>query len=226
MSAPVANPNQKLRNPFPRWRLKNGLMSASDQELEASVESCERWALWCAGLLVLGVVAEVVLAPPYDSFLEQWGSAFANAAVAIGVGGEVLFGRMTSSRQHEIARRLRAGLAPRTLALEPFLAALEGIPAPTLAVRVLFLKDDRESLQLAEQIWQALHEGMKWETQLIAMADTAHLPSAIFAGALSVSGVSVLEQHSPEHQGVFTGTWGPPLAKGLSASLKEVALGY
>jgi len=102
-------PNQKPRsNAFPAWRLVNGVMNATEKELEESGESCERWGGYGAGIVVLGVIAEVAIAafhPPYDSFLEQWGSTVANSLVAFGIAVEVQFGRMGHRRQSELQRR-------------------------------------------------------------------------------------------------------------------------
>jgi len=84
------------------------MTSASNPELEKSVESCERWEWFGGGLVVVGVIAEVAIAaihPPYDSFLEQWGSSLANSLVAIGVGLEIKFGQMAGLRQSELKRR-------------------------------------------------------------------------------------------------------------------------
>jgi hypothetical protein len=95
-------------SPFPAWRLPNGIIKASDGDLDRSIGSCERWE-WCGGFLVVaGVIAEVAIAaihPPYDSFLEQWGSALANSLIAIGVAIEIKFGQMAGLRQDELRRR-------------------------------------------------------------------------------------------------------------------------
>jgi hypothetical protein len=95
-------------NPFPAWRLPKGIIKACDGDLERSIGSCERWE-WCGGVLVvLGVLAEVAIAaihPPYDSFLEQWGSTVANSLIAIGVVTEIRFGQMAGLRQSELMRR-------------------------------------------------------------------------------------------------------------------------
>jgi hypothetical protein len=94
--------------PFPAWCLPNGVISASDSVLEKSIESCERWEWFGGGLVVVGVIAEVAIAaihPPYDSFLEQWGSSLANSLVAIGVALEIKFGQMAGLRQGELNRR-------------------------------------------------------------------------------------------------------------------------
>lgn len=106
--APVANPNQKPRNPFPEWRLPKGIIKASDENLETSFDSCERWGWLGGGLVIFGVIATVAIAaihPSYDSFWEQWGSAIADSLVAIGVAIEVGFGQMAKSRQNELKRR-------------------------------------------------------------------------------------------------------------------------
>lgn len=108
ISAPTATPIQNPPNPFPAWRLKNGVMNAGDNQLGVAAESCERWTWACGGLVVLGLIAEFALAiihPSYDSFWDIGGSALADALIALGVGGEVLFARMGFSRQGELQRR-------------------------------------------------------------------------------------------------------------------------
>jgi hypothetical protein len=107
-SAPNPSPIQNPIKPFPAWRLPKGVINASDDELEKSIESCERWAWFGGGLVIVGVAAEVAIAaihPPYDSFLEQWGSSLANSLVAIGVALEIIFSRMAGLRQNELKRR-------------------------------------------------------------------------------------------------------------------------
>jgi hypothetical protein len=101
---PIQNPT----NPFPAWRLPNGIINASDGDLERSIGSCERWAWVGGGFVIVGVAAEVGIAayhPPYDSWIEQWGSAIANSLVAIGVALEIMFSRMAGLRQDELRRR-------------------------------------------------------------------------------------------------------------------------
>lgn len=92
----------------------NGVINTSDGELESSAESCERWGWRCGGLVVIGVVAEFVIAalnPPYGSFWERWGVAVADALVAFGVVGEIMFSRMGHSRQSELTQRANRELA-------------------------------------------------------------------------------------------------------------------
>jgi hypothetical protein len=111
ISAPDAIPHQNPRNPFPAWRLRNGVMNATDGELENSSESCELWGWWCGGIVVVAVAAEVLIAAvnlPYGSFFEHWGNVFAGAIIALGVAGEVMFARMGHGRDGELKRR--AGL--------------------------------------------------------------------------------------------------------------------
>jgi hypothetical protein len=105
---------QNPRKPFPAWLLPNGVAEAPDTQLENSIESCERWEWFGGGLVFFGVFVAVAIAafhPPYDSFLEQWGSAFADGLVAIGVAIEIKFGQMAGVRQGELRRRSNDRLA-------------------------------------------------------------------------------------------------------------------
>jgi len=100
--------------PLSAFRLTNGVINASDEDLGHSSESCERWAVGSALAVIVGLVLEVGIAfthPPFDSFGEHWGSAIADILVALGVAGEVLFSRMGSSRQNELTRRSSDKLA-------------------------------------------------------------------------------------------------------------------
>jgi len=88
--------------------LRYGLINASNDELERSIDSCESWGWYCAEILAFGILAEFAIAaihPPYDSFCERWGSSIADMLVFLGVAGEVQFGRMASRRQAELKRR-------------------------------------------------------------------------------------------------------------------------
>ena len=111
--APIAIPIKRARNfragliPF-AWRLPKGIINASDNELESSGDACETLSWVCGGIVVLGVLAEAVLAGlhlPYDSLWERWDSVIANAAVVLGVVGEVQFGMMAFRRDKELKRR-------------------------------------------------------------------------------------------------------------------------
>jgi hypothetical protein len=101
-------PDQNPRQPFPAWRLINGIKNASDDALDRSSDACEYWSWYSGGLVVVGLIAEVIISlshPSYDSVLERWGSTLSNALVFIGVAGEIQFSRMGFRRDHEIKRR-------------------------------------------------------------------------------------------------------------------------
>jgi multidrug efflux pump subunit AcrA (membrane-fusion protein) len=64
-------------------------------------------------LVVAAVIAEVFIAiahPPYDAFLQRWGSALADALIAIGIVGEVLFSMIEARCQTELRIRSNAKL--------------------------------------------------------------------------------------------------------------------
>jgi hypothetical protein len=112
-STPNATPH-KGPGPFPAFRLTNGVINASDGDLSRSAEACEKWAEGSAFAVIAGLVLEVGIAlshPPFDSFWEHWGAVIADTGVALGVAGEVLFGKMGNSRQSELNRRTNAKLA-------------------------------------------------------------------------------------------------------------------
>lgn len=76
--------------------------------MEGASESCDRWERGCAAIVVVAVVAELVLAavhPSYDSLWNRAGSAFADAAIALGIVGEVWFGRRDARIQTELRNR-------------------------------------------------------------------------------------------------------------------------
>jgi 4-amino-4-deoxy-L-arabinose transferase-like glycosyltransferase len=109
-ATPVITHRQKLLGLFPDWRLKNTVKNASDEELEASADACEWWGWRGAMLLMIGLIAEIVLAwwdPPHESIPGRWGNVFATLLVAIGVGFEVQFARMGHRRSNELDRRTK-----------------------------------------------------------------------------------------------------------------------
>jgi hypothetical protein len=92
----------------------NDFINATNKQLEDSSESREHRAFRFAGLVILGLVSEVAIAiahPAYDSFWDRWGSVFADVLVAVGVAGEVLFGRMGHRRDAELQKRSKKLLA-------------------------------------------------------------------------------------------------------------------
>jgi hypothetical protein len=65
-------------------------------------------------LVVAAVFAELVIVgihPPYDSSLNKWGSALADASIALGIVGEVLFSRLDARIQTELRSRSNKELA-------------------------------------------------------------------------------------------------------------------
>lgn len=95
------------KRPLPEWYLPEGTINASDNQLEAASSSCERWGMWFAVVVVIAVLAELLIAwiePPYLKFLTD--SAIADAAVAIGIVGEVALGTMWNNHiQTELRKR-------------------------------------------------------------------------------------------------------------------------
>lgn len=107
------------RNPFllPAWYLPKGTIYASDDQLEKGSSSCERWAIRCAIVVVGAVIGELILAlvhPTYDSPWERWGSAVADALIALGIVGEVGFGMWDGRIQTELRRRSNKKVADAT----------------------------------------------------------------------------------------------------------------
>jgi len=89
-------------------------MNATDNAVENASSSCERWEWGCAAIVVVAVFAELVIAglhPPYNSAWNRWGPAVADALIAFGIIGEVLFGRMDGRHQTELRGRSNEKLA-------------------------------------------------------------------------------------------------------------------
>jgi hypothetical protein len=141
--------------------------------------------------VIVGLVAEVILALahlPSESTLSNWGAVAADALVALGVCGEVQFGRMAFRRDKEMKRRsddktansneraelanqkaqeamletekLRKQLGPRYIDTAVFLRDLDG--SPTASVEILYLRDDPDSIGLSRQLMALLH-GAGWQ---------------------------------------------------------------
>jgi hypothetical protein len=91
---------------LPAWYLPKGTKNAPENALEEASSSCEQWSIWCGALVVASVVAELVIAwiePTYKTFLSA--SAITDAAVAIGIVGEVAFGMWNNRIQTELRTR-------------------------------------------------------------------------------------------------------------------------
>jgi hypothetical protein len=101
---------------LPAWYLPNGTIKATESGLEKGSSSSERWSIWCGALVVVAVIAELVIAwiePPYITFLTD--SAIADAAIAIGIVGEVAFGMWDSRIQTELRGRSNKRVAEATV---------------------------------------------------------------------------------------------------------------
>src|SRR4051794_5991945 len=90
-------------------------MNKTDQNLKDAIASNEKIALWCAGAVVFGLVLDVILASafhaPPETFVSHWGPVAAGAIVALGVAGEVWFGRKSRIDSEELTRRSEERLA-------------------------------------------------------------------------------------------------------------------
>jgi hypothetical protein len=155
MIAPNATQSQNPRNSFPPWRFPKGIINAADVQLEGASSSCERWEWRCAGLVVLAVVAEIVIAwvhPLYDSPLNRWGATLTDAAIALGIVGEVIFSRLDARIQTELRRRSNEQLASAQADAAKANKATEELRQRNLeleqAVAPRFLEQGRSSIAL------------------------------------------------------------------------------
>jgi hypothetical protein len=91
-----------------RLRLKNGVRSATEGELDAAVSWLEGSEIVFGGVVFFGIALEVALAilhPPYDAAPNIWGSPIADAFVALGVLGEVVASARVTICQGELSKR-------------------------------------------------------------------------------------------------------------------------
>jgi hypothetical protein len=90
-------------------------MNRTDQNLKDAIATNERRALWGAAAVIFGLVLEVIFASafhePPETVLSHWGPVVADALVALGVAGEVLFGRKSRIDSEELTRRSEERLA-------------------------------------------------------------------------------------------------------------------
>ena len=90
-------------------------MNNTDQNLKDAISTNERIALCCAGGVVFGLVLDVILASAFhaspETFVSHWGAVAAGAIVALGVAGEVWFGRKSRTDSEELIRRSEERLA-------------------------------------------------------------------------------------------------------------------
>jgi hypothetical protein len=168
-------------------------------------------------LVVVGVIAEVVIAaahPPYDSFWERWGSSVANSLVAIGVALEIKLGQMAGLRQSELKRRsdekvaaanvqaaeanaqaldARVELArlttPRVLTAEQQSNMTEAAKGCPGIPFELYIQAEPEPLNLATQIAEALAVG-GWVWQPVTSTVSLQQPGKPSIGMTTSTGVA------------------------------------
>jgi hypothetical protein len=119
-TTPTSTHHQKFLWLFPNWRLANGIKKASDDELAASAEACEWWAWRGAIVLMVGLIAEIILAvwdAPHESISGRWGTVGATVLVALGVWTEVQFAKIGSRSTEERTLRAHSRLATTTAEL-------------------------------------------------------------------------------------------------------------
>jgi hypothetical protein len=103
---------QRLSLPLPLR--KNGIINATDTELELAQGFCEHVAIASTGLVFIGLVLEVYIAikhPSFESCLGRWGSVAADILVAFGVLGELLPSMLVRRYNTEVKRRSDARLS-------------------------------------------------------------------------------------------------------------------
>src|SRR5665213_518310 len=93
-------------------------MSRTDQNLKDAISCNEKVALWCAGAVIFGLVLEVFFVAwfhePPETFLSRWGPVGSDVIVALGVAGEVFFGRKSRIDSEELTRRSEDKLSDAT----------------------------------------------------------------------------------------------------------------
>lgn len=162
------NTAQSGRGPFAVLRRAKNVKNASDLEQDALIDDAERIETWCANLVLGAIVLEAaVWISPLSPFLFRLGNFVADAAVAIGIYGEVRFGhvaggilkmRLASAVERAAnaeleTERLRAQFSWRRLSseqIEKFLAVLTD--KPKLSIRIEYVGADPESNTFAHEI--------------------------------------------------------------------------
>ena len=210
INAPNKNPSQKPRKLPPLWLFRRGTIIATEDTIENASSWCELWEWRCAGLVVAAIAAEFVLAslhPTYDSPLNRWGSAVADAAIAIGVVGEVWFGRLDGKCQTELRKRsnnklgaaekiaaeahkaaaeaelqleqLKRRFAPRWIDPQAVAEALKGVHPPR-KIEIVYPRENTEAHRLASLIFGALWLA-KWPA-----GNPVSIESILSGGSLNV----------------------------------------
>jgi hypothetical protein len=97
-----------------RLRLKKGVSSASEGDLEGAVASLERTEIRFAAMVIFGVLLELVIAvihPPYDSKFGIFGPVLGDFLVGLGIIGEVMCSSRVTICQGELTQRSNKKLA-------------------------------------------------------------------------------------------------------------------
>ena len=114
-NTPISTPASTAhsgRGPFAVLRRAKSIKSAGEAEREALLEDADRLETWAAYLVLGAIVLEaIVWASPLCPFLFKLGNFIADAAVAIGVYGEMRFG-------HVVGDILRVRLAEANVLAE------------------------------------------------------------------------------------------------------------
>jgi hypothetical protein len=188
MSAPNSKPNAsalRLLWGLP-WRFSKRTRSADDGPIEHLSDGATASEWFFAGLVVLGVFGEFVIAarhPPYDSWLGQWGSAYVDLLIAGGIALETIASVIAHVCQNELTRRTslslekaledsdalrlkldqtRRALGGRHITLEDMIKGDHAVRMRAdkwpADIRVLFAEGD-EVAHFATQIWSILALG-------------------------------------------------------------------
>jgi hypothetical protein len=93
-----------------------GIRMKEDDDLRKAIDREEARAEWGAWAIIIGLMAEVILAifyPHGKDWIENWAPVFATALISAGVYAEIHFGRRASEHQKalQIATESRLALA-------------------------------------------------------------------------------------------------------------------
>jgi hypothetical protein len=156
-------------------RRAKSVKNASDVERDALFNDAERIETWCANTVLGAIVLEaVVWISPLGPFLFKLGNFVADAAVAIGIYGEVRFGHVAgnilkirlaeanerASAANLLAERLRTEASWRTLTVAQRNCIAQSLSAngEPAGLRIALLANDPESYFFAQQIATAFRD--------------------------------------------------------------------
>jgi hypothetical protein len=169
-----------VQNLFPfEWYLPKGTKYASDAELDKASSACEFWAIRCGALVIVSVIAELIMAwcdPAYETFLKL--SIWPDAAIGIGIVGEVLFGMWDSRVQTELRGRsnARLGVAEKEAANANERAAKADLARAELEAKLL-------PRMLNQEQWDFI-QGLRGKFAEISIAFETDAETRWFAGQI------------------------------------------